>query len=248
MFFKIAHICYCGNAADAIKKYGYRLLFSEQVHTMAITQKHLSRHIEDYKLSLWTKPGSISIEFLEFAEYSEQEGLVFPILPAAMPCVEIAGDKTFQLNEHKYIPASFLESPAFVSADLKVNEPVLNSLLLLSSDINQSIQFWSEMGLQCVGYSENYGILKLRCSFSRQDFFLYICKSDQKVTVREDINSPGFHLLGLFSNSAGKEHARMVSSGIEVTPVEEIEVNKKRLAIFYSRSPEGIIVEIISLK
>ena len=253
MIFKIAHICYCGDAVKAKKQLGilgYRLVFSERVRPMGITQSHLSGHVEEFGMSLWTRPGGISTELLEFENYSQHEGLIRPLLSAKMPGVVSAIDeeKTSQLNKSEYLPAAFLGCPAYVKLGSIIEGPLLlDSFLLFSPDVSQSVHFWRTLGLDCIESSNMYGILRHRCTFTRKDFFIHICKSSQVETAQEDVNSPGFHVLGLISNSASHERKRMMSSGIEVTPIEQITINEKRLTIFYSRSPEGLITEIISL-
>lgn len=252
MIFKIAHICYCGDAVEAKKLLGilgYRLLFSERVRPMGITQRHLSCHIEEFVLSLWTRRGGISIELLEFKEYSQNEGLIYPLLPekisGVVPVVD--EEETFQLNNSKYIPAAFLGSLAYMKMNSKIDEPILDSFLLFTPDVSQSVHFWNTVGLDCIEHSNMHGILRLRCIFTRKDFFIHIYKSTQMETLHEDVNSLGFHVLGLISNSASQEHARIVSSRVKVTPIEQITIDEKRLTIFYVRSPEGLLVEIISL-
>jgi len=252
MIFKIAHICYCGDAVKAKKQlgiFGYKLFFSELVRPMGITQSHLSGHVEEFSMSLWTRLGGISIELLEFENYSQNEGLISPLLPAKMPGVvtTIDEEKTSQLNKNEYLPAVFLGCPAYMKLSSRIEEPVLNSFLLFSPDVSKSVHFWNTVGLYCIERSNMHGILRLRCTFTGKDFFMHIRKSNQEAPVQEDIDSPGFHVLGLISNSASQERKRMISSGIAVTPIEQITINQKKLTIFYSRSPEGLITEIISL-
>jgi len=252
MIFKIAHICYCGNvirAKQQLSMLGYKLLFSERVCPMGIMQRHLTTHFEEFDLSLWTRPGGISIELLEFEEYSQNKGLICPLfsakMPGVVPMIDDAG--TFKINKSEYFPTAFLECPAYSKLNSSIDEPLLDSLLLFSPDLGQSILFWNAVGLDSIVHSPMHSIFRLRCAFTHKDYFVHVCESGQMETMLEDVNSPGFHVLGLISNSAGQEHARIASFGMEVTPTEQLTINEKSLTIFYSRSPEGIIVEIISL-
>jgi len=251
MIFKIAHICYCGNIAEATEQLGmlgYKLFISERVRPMGITQKHLSYHVDDFYLSIWTRPGGISIECLEFEKYSQNEGLVCPLLPAGMPGIVPSSceNEDFHLNISEYLPVKFLGRYAYADQKLVHDEPILNSLLFFSSDIFESIRFWNTIGFNCIESSEVRAIFRLHCAFTRKEFFIHICRSEKLQMIQEEVNSPGFHILGLISNSATHEHVRMMSSGMNVTPTEQISINGRNLTIFYSRSPEGVLVEIIS--
>lgn len=251
MIFKIGHICYCGDAFQAKKKLsqcGYRPLFSERVSPMGITQGFLSINVEEFGMSLWTRHGSISIELLDFESYSHNSGLIHPLISAKMPgAVPAVNDKkSFVLNNSEYFPGLFLGYPAYMKLNALCAEPVMDSFIVFSPDIDKSVYFWSMVGLNCIEQSDMHGVFYLRCAFTRKDFFLHIYKSNREL-VYEYIDSLGFHVLGLISNSAVYEHEKMMSSGMEVTPIEQITINEKRLNVFYSRSPEGLIAEIISL-
>lgn len=253
MIFKIAHICYCGDVFKAKKQLrilGYKLFFSEMVRPMGITQSHLSGHVDELSMSLWARPGGISIELLEFENYSQNEGLISPLFPAKMHGVVTVMDeeKTSQLNKSEYLQAVFLDCPAYIKRGSRIDGPLLlDSFLLFSIDVRQSVHFWCTFGFACVESSNMHGILRFRCAFTGKDFFMHIHKFNQEAPIQEDIDSPGFHVIGLISNSASQERKKMISSGIEVTPIEQITINEKRLTIFYARSPEGLITEIISL-
>lgn len=254
MIFKIAHICYCGNVAEARKQLsvlGYKLNFSERVTPMEITRRYLSCHGENFKMYMWAKPGSINIELLEFEEYSKAVGLIYPLFLEKMNEVSPKKDYDSQIRSdlEKYIPTTFLSHQAYIAKGSQIEDSLFNSFLLFSSDIAKSIQFWTRLGFDCIEQSHKYCILRLHSFFTREDFYIHICDFHQikPDNVEEDLDSLGFHVLGLISNSTGQERSKMILHGIEVTPIEQIKINNNKLSVFYARSPEGVIAEILSL-
>lgn len=256
MIFKIAHICFCGNhvkARELLAVLGYELVFSERIPPMGITQRHLSQYITELDMSLWAKQGNISIEILEFENYSHNKGLICPLVSAKMPGVVagIAEEHAFQFNTSEYQPAAFIECPAYIKLDASIEKPlpdtILDTILIFTHDLSKSLNYWSLVGLDCIERSNIHAVFRLRCVFTGKNFYVHVHKTNQNYSMTEDIDSLGFHVLGLISNSAKLERERLVSFGINVTPLEQISINGRSLSIFYSRSPEGIITEIISL-
>lgn len=251
MIFKIAHICYCGDAVKAkkqLREYGYRKFLSERIRPMKITRDLSFNCSEEIDISLWNRPGAISIEILETNNYSQNEGLIRPVLNALIPGA-VSSDKNIEaveLNDGRYVLSFFLGYPAYMKSDTRADDPTMDSILLFSQDVDESVHFWTAVGLHCIRHSDMSALFVLKCTFTRKDFFIYIVKSDRE-KLSEDINSPGFHILGLISSSAEQERRRMASFSLEVTPIEQITINERKLTILYARSPEGLLTEIISL-
>ena len=77
--------------------------------------------------------------------------------------------------------------------------------------------------------------------------FLYLEKNINEELTIEDIDSPGFHVLSLISNSASLEREKVRVAGVDVSALEQIVINGNKMDVFYARSPEGLVAEIISI-
>lgn len=252
MIFKIGHICYCGDrrlAETTLATLGYRQLLSDRISTRSNTRHLLSSSADDYRLSIFELAGSISLEILEFENHSANEGLVRPIIETAIAGEDIADNVDGFLNPRNLglYPASFLGFPAYTKAWGTRQEFAFNSFVIASSNIDESVQFWKQIGFHTVNRFDEYCKLRFRCMFSGKYYYIYLYLDRRKVFVREDLDSLGFHVLGLISTSIKQEIEKMRMLGIECTSVENICVRGRELSVFYARAPEGLIVEFVSL-
>ena len=252
MVFKIAHICFCGNVdqtEECLRELGYQLLFSEKVCPMEITQGMSSKYNNHLRMSIWEYPGSISIELLEFESYSLREGMIIPIFSgrASNNSLVMKENESRILNGHKYYKAAFLGYPAYVATQKQTDGFDFNSFMLISTNLDNSIRFWSLFGFDCDVQPELYACLKFQCRFTGKCFFLYLEKNINEELTIEDIDSPGFHVLSLISNSASLEREKVRVAGVDVSALEQIVINGNKMDVFYARSPEGLVAEIISI-
>ncbi|MBT89694.1 MAG: hypothetical protein CMN79_04305 [Spirochaetales bacterium] len=252
MVFKIAHICFCGNvdqAKECLQELGYQLLFSEKIRPMEITQEMSSKYNNHLLMSIWEYPGSISVELLEFESYSLREGMIIPILSGGTSNNSLAmkENESRILNGHKYYKADFLGCPAYVADQKQMDGFGFNSFMLTSTNLDNSIHFWSLFGFDCDVQTELYARLKFRCRLTSKYFFLYLEKCINEELAIEDIDSPGFHVVSLISNSASLEREKVRVAGVDVSALGQIVINGNKVDVFYARSPEGLVTEIISI-
>ena len=252
MIFKIAHICYCGDidsVAGQLRKHGYGPGLNEKrVEPMHITQSLLSGPASSMSIWMWEKPGCIGVELLDFAQMSAKRGKIVPVLSA--PCspgeARVERSEKVFLGEEEYPCKSFLGFPAYSSGTVDEAGLRFQAFSIGSPCLKDSERFWGMMGFCVVGRSRDLLTMGFRCKFTGTHFKAYVRRCSGAVE-HEDIDSPGFHVLGAISNSALSEHGRMVASGANCTPIERLVLGGKALDIFYARTPEGVVAEVISI-
>jgi len=249
MLLKIAHICFCGEPAKTkllLETVGYSALFSTRLRPMKITQQLLSNPVENFKMSFWQRPNSISIELLEFDSYSLKCGLIKPVFSGESYELIAKKNETLISNFVNYKTGIFLGTKVYYDTSKQGESFSFSSLLLISNNLNDSITFWNALGFRCVKRYDKEALLEFSCLFKGNISIHLVC-NDVNQILFEDIDSTGFHVLAFISNSTTQEWKKMKKSGFDLTDIEQIKLNNIIMDIFYLRSPEGLIIEIISL-
>jgi len=251
MLLKIAHICFCSegfNSETVLQKLGYRQLFESRVVPMKITQSLLSKRVDNFQMSFWVLPGNVSIELLTFEQYASNTGSIQPIFSGRKnSCFLLDKQSIVLLNNRKYHTGRFLDFPILFDSLGQDTPFCFNSMVLETIDLDLSISFWKVLGFNCVERLRDHVCMEFKCILTRQVFCVYLKQGGNGPTEPEEINSLGFHVLGFFSNSAAVEQNKIQKADYKTTAIEQIELNKNKMNIFYARSPEGVVLEIISI-
>jgi len=252
MLMKISHICFCGNPIETqflLEAIGYRSKFSTVLRPMNITQQLISKPVKKIKMSFWESLNSICIEVLEFDDYSFQHGLIKPIFIGNSDKSKfIAVSNRINVDENcNYKIGNLLGTEIYYDISIQADDFFFSSFLIVSNNFNKSIFFWKTLGFNLVKNNFKEALLEFKCFFTKNFVSLHLIYDETKQIVFEDIDSLGFHVIGFISNSTYYERERMKKYAFAPTDIEQIKLNNNVMDIFYLRSPEGLIIEIISL-
>jgi hypothetical protein len=115
------------------------------------------------------------------------------------------------------------------------------------SDITRALVFWRALGFDVVERGDGYFILRFRSLLKNNDYFVH-AKLTRAAVHKVFLDDIGFTSLALITSSASRERAALEKHNFNVTPIEHVAIGNRNLNIFFSESPDGHIVELISLE
>jgi catechol 2,3-dioxygenase-like lactoylglutathione lyase family enzyme len=128
----------------------------------------------------------------------------------------------------------------------KQEKPFEKGIVLYSRELEAGYRFWSLFGLRLVRKdSDRYWCL-FRSPLLGELTFVII----QRTAALKDfaLDTEGFNCIAFLSTSIDQERDFLLDSGVKTTPVENVVVNGKNMAILFAEGKDGEIVEVIGLK
>jgi len=235
MIVKIDHIALGVNdfnqASVLLEKAGYHNRFLEyNVSNMQCTKQIMRKPSDKFDISLFEKEGSIGIELLNY-------GHLFP-----------GAGKTTLLGDVNNPDQKYVLD--LVSKALGKSEPNLepsNSILISTTQIDESIEFWKQFRFQLVWQLESFALMRFKTFFPKGVFYLCLATSARDNSTDDYIDNSGEHVIAFISDSAHSEYQKLQSKGYDQTVISPLVLNNQNLEIFFVRSPSGAIAEVISI-
>jgi len=118
-----------------------------------------------------------------------------------------------------------------------------NKIIITAPDLEHSYRFWSLFGVKMIKKHDNLYECIFQTPFSRGiAFFL---KQGALPQAETSLDSEGFNCIAFRCTSIVNDRQALIKQGIEVTPIEGVVVNGKKLAIFFVKGAQGEKVEIV---
>jgi len=253
MIIKIDHIAistpYIENAIQYFHKLGYATEFLlPQVKNSEIKKPFLSHFSETHNVSLLLKNKCFSIELLDHGQLSETQSFMIPVFES-FP-YPLNKNEQIVLTSSTQLFRSYIDE-LDIWAYVKYNLDecfIFNTIVFKTPSIEASFQFWTHFGFKPQELTETYAKLEFKTPFNRYPFYIILTKDKTNCTSKKMyLNSNGFSYMAFITNSDESEKKRLIGNALNVTQTDTIDVNNKRLNIFFVKGPCNEFVEIISL-
>ncbi|MFA6262984.1 MAG: VOC family protein [Candidatus Babeliales bacterium] len=227
MILDIDHIGYSStNFEDDIclvQSLGFNIRFVQRgIKNQDIKKKLLRSFTMEHHMALCARSCDISIEVVHYPQVGQKRVAQTSFFP-------LVGNQEAQLLKQ-------------ISA-----QDDLKQLNICISDIPKTLNFWKVLGFNAVEQGDDYLAFRFRSILNGNDYFLY-AKLTNAAVHKVFLDDIGFTSLALITSSASRERAALEKHNFKVTPIEHVAIGNKNLSIFFSESPDGHIVEFISLE
>ena len=204
---------------NILEKFGYKLRFLERnVKNLNIKKQYLRNSTDNHDIALMDCINGMSMEIINYPLKGLERSIFFP---------KIDNNAITKLKE---IQKSFS----------------FNEICFKSYNFTESLKFWKSLGFQIYEYNENNTCLKFRSLITRSDYFVCI----ENINELKDqcfLDDLGFNSIALISTSAVKDRDLLKKQNFEVTSIDALELNDKKLNIFFTIGPSLELVEIIGI-
>ncbi len=243
MIFQIDHLgLSCldfGAGRKTLEGLGFSMKFREDGKRNPGVKRDMMRDFpERHGLAYFTKAGSISVELLDHGREFPNRQFIVPVFDDGDSSShgDIGGGEFFSKELNADI---FSKRPGIGDRSR------ITGFIVKAFSFDESARFW-----QALGFKRNLDAsLGAEFSFSspvcREPFSMYLRRSDAE--SRHFLDDAGFNCVALTSSSADKERESLSGNGFATTGMEELDVNGRRLRIFFARGPSGELVEIIGI-
>lgn len=108
----------------------------------------------------------------------------------------------------------------------------------------ETITFWKRFGFQQVQTDDGDVLLRWQSALAKVPCEIELRPVVEGVECLLDTN--GINSLAFLSSNAKQERERLIKEGCRVTDIESLEVNGKKLDLFFAIGPQGEMCEVIS--
>lgn len=149
---------------------------------------------------------------------------------------------SFNIEVIKY--DAVYEGKSFLTPVFEHAEYVPGKTIIISAvDLERAYQFWSLFGIKVLTKERDHYVCVFQTPFSKEVFF--IIALSQALCADTLMDLAGFNCIAFVSASLVNDHQLFIKKGINVTPIEDIVVNGKKLFIFFAKGSQGENVEVI---
>lgn len=253
MIIKIDHIAVSSRDfnrhINILKSLGYKPQFVEKgIENLKIKRGLMQDFSEYHDLALLESKGNIPIELLDHRHVGSNNSYIIPVfenIPESL--IEKSG--VIRLGEIALENARIKGFDASIYFNRSISNQGFrfNKLIVKAANIKKSIIFWGRFGFKVVEEGGDFAKLELKSLLDQSTYQVFLQESDYK-DDKPCLDDRGFNCIAFVSNSAKNEKDFLNKKGIETTEIEEINLNHKRLDIFFAIGPSGELVEIIGVK
>lgn len=231
-----------------IEKLGYKVNFIENdIRNMKIKRELMKKFPEKHKLTLCSLDNSFSFEIIDYDKLNNNYSYVLPVftgLADNLWAEENNKNDIVDLLKIKKGKLDNLDLPVYIEENKLDKVFKFHSLIIKTEDIHKSVNFWKNFGFIKSEKGRDYAKLEYSSILDSNKYKIYLILSND--VKRPHLDDAGFNCIALVSSSATDERERLIKEGIEVTNIESIKVNNRRLKIFFALGPYGELVEVIS--
>lgn len=125
-------------------------------------------------------------------------------------------------------------------------KPLGESIELFAKDLEAGYGFWSLLGLKLVRKEPDH----YRCSFCTpfSPEVSFIISRRLSNDGNNALDTAGFNCIAFVSTSLQQDRKSLLDSGVKTTRIENVQINDKKLSIFFAEGDSGEKVEIIGFK
>ena len=123
---------------------------------------------------------------------------------------------------------------------------ILKKLIIKTHNFLESIKFWKCVGFQVCSQDSVDACLSFRSLLKNCEYFISLQKKADfnKKIYLDDL---GFSSIALISTSINNDRDLLRKHNFDVTPIETLDLNGKKLNIFFATGPSCELVEIIEI-
>nr|WP_321496421.1 VOC family protein [uncultured Methanolobus sp.] len=253
MIIKIDHIALSSlsfkDDIKLLKSLGYNLvILEENIENLSQKESLLSIFHKRHNLALLTSNLNYDIELLDHGQLTSNRGYIIPFFENIPPNVirDTGHERVINGTEYKEEIIRSMNILFYTQNLARQNDFKFNKLIVESTDINKSIEFWKCLGFKVLTSGEQ-NCLEFKSIFDNESYYIIVNKSNNKEVQRHFLDDIGFNCMAFVTNSAQHEKEKLNEKGIKTTEIEQLRVNEKLLNIFFALGPSGEIVEIIEL-
>jgi hypothetical protein len=246
MILDIDHIALSSTDFDAyigiFKKLGYKVRFEEKnVKNLKIKKKLMKNYSNFHDLCLIISKKNLNIELLNHYTKNQEQGFITPIFENLSESFYEKSVKSDSSEINSFGNLKVGGVPVGIKQN-KNDDFIFNKIIVNTNDMEGSKKFWKELGFKSTKGEENRFSFNSILSNKKYDLYL----NPTKLQHLFHLDDKGWNCIALVTNSINNEKKRM-DGKFETTEVEPIVINNNKLQIFFTRSPGGEIVEIISI-
>ena len=204
---------------NILEKLGYKLRFLERnVKNLKIKKQFLRNFTNNHDIALFDSTNGLSIELINYPVRGVKKSIFYP---------KINDNAVAKLKDMQ-------EGFSFSEISFK------------SRNFSEALKFWEKLGFQVYEQDKNIVKLKFRSLINRSDYFVCIenVKGLEGQCFLDDL---GFNSIAFISTSITKDRDFLIKQNFDATPIDTLELNGKKLNIFFVMGPSLELVEIIGI-
>ena len=137
--------------------------------------------------------------------------------------------------------------PIKFSTDKKFTGFRFGKIKIYTRSVNDSQIFWEKLGFKTISQKNNkHAKMMFNALTNNQSLELNLEYAEIKNV--HYLDDRGFNCIAFITNSSVNEKEFFDKQNYQTTNIESFEVNKKKMDIFFCKSPQGEIIELISLR
>jgi hypothetical protein len=190
------------------------------------------------------KYGSTSIELINHHSINNVEPYIIPISGNSLN--DFMKYVNFNKKNIQKYKMNTLDFNIFVKYKKQKSGKLVNNFIIKTNTVLESIKFWNQLGFFEKESSQNYSKMVFNSIINKKEIIIHLIKEDnQREKFLDDL---GANCIAFLSHSIEKERKKFLELSFEITDIESIILNDKKIQVFFVKGPSNELVEIFSLK
>ena len=244
MIVKIDHITICSTDFESDLNYFSNLGFkpsilSRKLKNLKIKNVLMKNFCEYQKFALLESKNNLDVEILGYDNVNSGTPYIEPEFINSEKCLNNFSEfKNHFQKDH--IPIKF-------STDKKFTGFRFGKIKIYTGSVNDSQIFWEKLGFKTIS-EKNSRHTKMIFNALTDNQSLELNLEYTEIKNVHYLDDRGFNCIAFITNSSVNEKEFFDKQNYQTTNIESFEVNKKKMDIFFCKSPQGEIIELISLR
>ena len=244
MIVKIDHITICSTDFESDLNYFSNLGFkpsilNRKLKNLKIKNALMKSFCKYQKFALLESKNNLDVEILGYDNVNSGTPYIEPEFINSEKCLNNFSEFKNHLQKNQ-IPIKF-------STDKKFTGFRFGKIKIYTRSINDSQIFWEKLGFKTISQKNNkHAKMMFNALTNNQSLELNLEYAEIKNV--HYLDDRGFNCIAFITNSSVNEKKFFDKQNYQTTNIESFEVNKKKMDIFFCKSPQGEIIELISLR
>jgi len=212
---------------NILKSFGYKVRFIEnRLKNSEIKREFVRKFTNEHDIALLDRTDNFSIELVNYG----YEGQSF---------------SSFYFQENSLFPLINLSDSEKINLD--TSSARFNNFFLNVNDLDKAIFFWKTIGFCLREKTTDFAILIFKSLLCSCLYTVQLIKKDilkNKFIFLDDI---GFNSLAIVSSNLNADREKFKNIGLNVTDVDCLNINGKKICVFFVSGFDGEILEVIGV-
>jgi hypothetical protein len=244
MIIKIDHITICSADFESDLNYFSNLGFhpkilNRKLKNLEIKKGLMKNFSEHQKFALLESKNNLDIEILGYDNVNNGTSYIEP---------EFLNSEK-RLNNYLEFEGHFQKHhiPIKFSSDKNFTDFRFRRIKIYTSSVINSQIFWEKLGFKTISEKNNRCVKMIFNDLTNNQSLELILEYTEIKNIHY-LDDKGFNCIAFITNSVVNQKKLFDEQNYQTTDIENFEIGKKKMDIFFCTSPQGEIIELISLR